>query len=116
MVSDEIHRNTVIFGINIQAYCQICLIALMMFFGKIPNKPDVVFLDKSQREVQISEIGCVFDLYMDIAFSGKLIKYQPILANIRQLGYEYKQLVGYDWLAHLRINLGSWQNSAPSQL
>ena len=52
----------------------------------IPNTPDVVFLKRDRREVLLLEIGCVFDLYMEIAFNDKIIKYQPILEILRDLG------------------------------
>ena len=55
-------------------------------FCNIPDTPDVVFLAKGCGNLR-DTVGCVFDLYMDIAFSDKLMKYQPILTNIRQLGY-----------------------------
>ena len=59
----------------------------------IPNTPDVVFLARDRREVLLLEIGCVYDLYMDIAFNDKIMKYQPILAKRSDLGYQCK-LVG----------------------
>ena len=39
----------------------------------IPNTPDVVFLARDRREVLLLEIGCVYDLYMDIAFNDKIM-------------------------------------------
>ena len=39
------------------------------------------------------EIACVFDLYMEIAFNDKIVKYQPILEIIRDLGYQCKLIV-----------------------
>ena len=61
--------------------------------SNIPNTPDIVFVDKDRREVLIIEIGCVFDLYMDIAFYEKITKYQPITSRISDLGYTCK-LIG----------------------
>ena len=51
-------------------------------FCNIFNTIDVVFLGQSQRMELILEISCVFDLYMDEAFSDKLIKYQSSVTNI----------------------------------
>ena len=65
----------------------------MVCFSNIPNTLDVVFLDKGKRQVLILEIRCIFDLYMDIAFSDKLMKYQPIRANITELCYVCKLVI-----------------------
>ena len=62
-------------------------------FCNIPNTPDVVFLDRDRREVLILEIGCVYDLYMDMAFNDKIMKYQPIRAKLSDLGYQSKLVV-----------------------
>jgi hypothetical protein len=43
--------------------------------------------------VLLLEIGCVFDLYMEIAFNDKIVKYQPILELLRDLGYQCKLIV-----------------------
>ena len=51
------------------------------------NTPDVVFLDRDRREVLLLEIGCVYDLYMDIVVNDKIMKYQPILLKLSDLGY-----------------------------
>ena len=59
----------------------------------IPNTPDVVFLNRERREVLLLEIGCVFDLYMEMAFNDKILKYQPILEILRDLGYQCKLIV-----------------------
>ena len=62
-------------------------------FCNIPNTADVVFLDRDRREVLILEIGCVYDLYMDMAFNDKIMKYQPIWAKLNDLGYQCKLVV-----------------------
>ena len=62
-------------------------------FCNIPNTPDVVFLDRASRQVLLLEVGCVYDLYMDIAFSDKIMKYQPILSKLSELGYQSKLVV-----------------------
>ena len=62
-------------------------------FLNIPNTPDVVFLDGDRRELLLLEIGCVHDLYMDMAFNDKILKYQPILAKLSDLGYQCKLVV-----------------------
>ena len=59
-------------------------------FCDIQNTPDVVFLNRDRREVLLLEIGCVFDLYMETAFNDKIVKYQPILEILRDLGYQCK--------------------------
>ena len=62
-------------------------------FCNIPNTPDVVFLNRDRREVLFLEIGCVFEMYMEIAFNDKIVKYQPILEILRDLGYQCKLIV-----------------------
>ena len=57
------------------------------------NTPGVVFLDRDRRDVLLLEIGCVYDLYMDLVVNDKIIKYQPILLNLSDLGYQCKQVV-----------------------
>ena len=52
-----------------------------------------MFLDRERREVLLLEIGCVYDLYMDIAFNNKIMKYQPILAKLSELGFQCKLVV-----------------------
>ena len=49
--------------------------------------------NRDRREVLLLEIGCVFDLYMEIAFNDKIIKYQPFLEILRDLGYQCKLIV-----------------------
>ena len=62
-------------------------------FANIPNTPDVVFVDTSHKEVLILEVGCTFDLYMDLAFRDKYLKYQPLLEVISSLGFKYRYCV-----------------------
>ena len=52
----------------------------------------LVFLDRNRREVLLLEIGCVYDLYMDIGLNDKIM-YQPILAKLSDLGYQCKLVV-----------------------
>ena len=63
----------------------------MDVFCNIPNTLDVVFLNRDKREVLLLEIGCVYDLYMEMAFNDK--SYQPILEKRRDLCFQCKIVV-----------------------
>ena len=78
---------------NIHVSCRNGLTALLKCFVNIPKTPDFVFLNRDRREVLLLEIGCVFDLYMEMAFNDKILKYQPILEILRDLGYQCKLIV-----------------------
>ena len=54
---------------------------------EIPNTPDIVFINETDKSVIIIEVGCSFDLYMDICFTTKIMKYQPLVECVRSLGY-----------------------------
>ena len=41
----------------------------------------------------VLQAGCVFDLYMDIAFCNTLTKYQSLVANINELGYKCRLVI-----------------------
>ena len=51
-------------------------------------------LQTDRREMLLLEIGCVYDLYMEMAFNSKIIEYQPILEKLRVLGFQCKLVVG----------------------
>ena len=57
-----------------------------------PNTPDVVMINETTRTVIILEIGCSFDSYMDICFSSKILKYQPLAEAIGVSGYNCKTI------------------------
>ena len=61
--------------------------------SNIPNTPDIVLINETSKSVTILEIGCSFDLYMDICFTSKLVKYQPLVECITSLGYHCKLIV-----------------------
>ena len=50
------------------------------------NTPDVVVVNEESREVFILEIACTFDPSLEEAFMTKVIKYQPLLNTISELG------------------------------
>ncbi|KAI2660150.1 Biotin--protein ligase [Labeo rohita] len=51
------------------------------------NTPDVVVVNEGRREVFILEVACTFDSSMEEAFMTKVIKYQPLLNIITEIGY-----------------------------
>ena len=55
--------------------------------SNIPNTPDITIVDVSNKKVTIVELACFFDLYMDICFNTKLLKYQPLANSITNLGF-----------------------------
>ena len=50
---------------------------------EIPNTPDIVFINETDKSVIIIEVGCSYDLYMDICFTTKMICYQQMQATGR---------------------------------
>ena len=50
------------------------------------NTPDVVVVDEENRSVFILEMACTFDSSLEEAFMTKVIKYQPLLQSIIELG------------------------------
>lgn len=66
----------------------------------IPNIPDVVFVDISNQEVLLLEVGYVFDLYIDEAFQAKDLKNQLLLEAFVRLGYTCRYYV------HIFGNIG----------
>ena len=69
------------------------LTALLMCFVTSLIALMLCFLNRGRREVLLLEIGCVYDLYMEMAFNDKIIRYQPILENGRDLGFPCKLVV-----------------------
>ena len=57
------------------------------------NTPDVVVVDEESREVSVLEMACTFDLSLEEAFMSKVIKYQPLLNTISELGYRCRLFV-----------------------
>lgn len=75
-------------------------------FKNIPNTPDIVIVNESVNSVFIIEVGCCFDLYMDTCYYSKLVKYQPLLERIHQLGYECRLIVlVFGSLGHVHKNV-----------
>lgn len=60
------------------------------YFKNIPNTPDIVIVNEVMKSVCIFDVGCCFDLYMDTCYYSKLLKYQPLIDLIYQLGYNCK--------------------------
>ena len=59
----------------------------------VANTPDVVIINEESREVHILEVGCSFDSSMEESFYTKVVKYQPLLNTISELGYRCTLLV-----------------------
>ena len=57
------------------------------------NTPDVVVVDEESREVSVLEIACTFDTSLEEAFMTKVLKYQPLINTISELGYRCRLLV-----------------------
>ena len=64
-----------------------------MFTSLTANTPDVVVVDEESREVSVLEMACTFDLSLEEAFMTKVIKYQPLLNTISELGYRCRLFV-----------------------
>jgi hypothetical protein len=69
-----------------------------------PNTPDIVVVDNLLKTIVFLEVGCCFDLYMDLCFSEKKLKqaYQPLIHALTVGGYS-TNLVGliYCSLGHV---------------
>ena len=59
----------------------------------VANTPDVVIIIEWSSEVYILEVGCTFDSSLEEAFYTKLVKYQPLLNTVSELGYRCRLLV-----------------------
>ena len=64
-----------------------------IFTSLTANTPDVVIVDEESREVSVLEMACTFDLSLEEAFMTKVIKYQPLLHIISELGYRCRLFV-----------------------
>ncbi len=64
-----------------------------MFSDMSANTPDVVVINEECREVSVLEMACTFDSSMEEAFMTKVIKYQPLLNIISEIGYRGRLLV-----------------------
>ncbi len=64
-----------------------------MFSNLSANTPDVVVINEECREVFVLEIACTFVPSMEEAFMTKVIKYQPLLNVISEIGYGGRLLV-----------------------
>jgi hypothetical protein len=51
------------------------------------NTPDVIVVNEGDKSVSILEMACTFDSSLEEAFMTKVIKYQPLLQTITELGY-----------------------------
>lgn len=67
--------------------------ALSTVIRDSPNTPDIVVVDDVSKNILILEIGCCFDLYMDMCFSEKILKYQPLTNALTLCGYNTKLIV-----------------------
>ena len=63
------------------------------FTSLTANTPDIVVVDEESREVSVLEVACTFDHSLEEAFMTKVIKYQPLLHNITELGYRCRLFV-----------------------
>lgn len=61
------------------------------------NAPDVVVVNEESREVSVLEIVCTFDTSLEEAFMTKVLKYQPLVNPISELGYRCALLVFCIW-------------------
>ena len=57
------------------------------------NTPAVVIVDEESREVSVLEMAGTFDPSLEEAFMTKVIKYQPLLHTISELGYRCRLFV-----------------------
>ena len=64
-----------------------------IFTSLTANTPDVAVVDEESREVSVLEIACTFDSRLEEAFMTKVIKYQPLLHTIPELGYRSRLFV-----------------------
>ena len=66
---------------------------MCVFASLTANTPDVVVVDEESREVSVLEMACTFDPSLEEAFMTKVIKYQPLLNTISELGYRCRLFV-----------------------
>ncbi len=64
----------------------------MCVFDLSANTPEVVVINEECREVFVLEVACTFDSSMEEAFMTKVIKYQPLLNTISEIGYLFSYL------------------------
>ncbi len=57
------------------------------------TKPDITIIDEDNRTVEIVEIGCCFDSYLEETYYDKLMKYQPLVQEITVMGYKCQYIV-----------------------
>lgn len=60
---------------TLQTYCFNATLQTITFFYNIPNTPDTTLIDENTKSITVIEIGCCFDLHMNICFTSKLLKY-----------------------------------------
>lgn len=58
-----------------------------------PNTPDIVVVNEVLKNILIMEVGCCFDSYMDLCYSEKMLKYQPLVNALKVCGYNTKLVV-----------------------
>lgn len=63
------------------------------FNGLNATKPDITIIDEDNRTVDIVEVGCCFDSYLEETFCEKLMKYQPLVQEITVMGYKCQYIV-----------------------
>ena len=71
---------------------QLCTENPEIFAHLSANTPDVV-VNEGSKTVSILEVACTFDSSLEEAFMTKVIKYQPLLQTITELGYRCNLLV-----------------------
>ena len=72
---------------------QLCTENPEIFAHLSANTPDVVVVNEGSKTVSILEVACTFDSSLEEAFMTKVIKYQPLLQTITELGYRCNLLV-----------------------
>lgn len=67
--------------------------SLRSVLREYPNTPDIVVIDELSKNILILEVGCCFDLYMDLCFSEKMLKYQSLTNALAVCGYRIKLII-----------------------
>ncbi|ROL54696.1 Endothelin-converting enzyme-like 1 [Anabarilius grahami] len=67
--------------------------SLRSVLREYPNTPDIVVIDELSKNILILEVGCCFDLYVDLCFSEKMLKYQALSNALAVCGYRTKLII-----------------------
>ncbi len=59
-----------------------------VFQGNGSNKPDIVLFDQNSQQAFIVEISHPRDIYLDICFASKCLKYGQLADAFRTIGYK----------------------------